>query len=125
VVLPICYPREDDDVTRDTLVEIAELLGVTKQRAHQIAEQKGFPAPLAEDARGRVWSRYEVQAWASAGGRRSPGREDRDAEAADASESNSHAPGLAASFASSHCGGVIYEKDRLSPMRLDRSPSQG
>jgi predicted DNA-binding transcriptional regulator AlpA len=46
------------------LVEIAELHGVTKQRANQIAEQKGFPAPLAEDARGRVWSRYEVQAWA-------------------------------------------------------------
>jgi predicted DNA-binding transcriptional regulator AlpA len=46
------------------LVEIAELLGVTKQRAHQIAEEKGFPAPLAKDGRGRVWSRYEVQAWA-------------------------------------------------------------
>jgi predicted DNA-binding transcriptional regulator AlpA len=46
------------------LVEIAELLGVTKQRAHQIAEEKGFPAPLAEDARSRVWSRYEVQRWA-------------------------------------------------------------
>jgi hypothetical protein len=46
------------------LVEIAELLGVTKQRAHQIAEAKGFPAPLAEDARGRVWSRFEVQAGA-------------------------------------------------------------
>ena len=39
------------------LIEIAELLGVTKQRAHQIAQEKGFPAPLAEDARGRVWSR--------------------------------------------------------------------
>jgi predicted DNA-binding transcriptional regulator AlpA len=46
------------------IVEIAELLGVTKQRAHQIAEEKGFPSPVAEDARGRVWSRYEVQAWA-------------------------------------------------------------
>jgi hypothetical protein len=46
------------------LVDIAELLGATKQRAHQIAEEKGFPAPLAEDARGRVWSRYQVQAWA-------------------------------------------------------------
>jgi predicted DNA-binding transcriptional regulator AlpA len=46
------------------LVEIAELLGVTKQRAHQIAEEKGFPAPRIEDARGRAWSRYEVQAWA-------------------------------------------------------------
>jgi predicted DNA-binding transcriptional regulator AlpA len=40
------------------LVEIAELLGVSKQRAYQIAEEKRFPAPLAEDARGRVWSRY-------------------------------------------------------------------
>jgi predicted DNA-binding transcriptional regulator AlpA len=46
------------------LVEIAELLGVSKQRAHQIVEEKGFPAPLAEDGRGRVWSRYEVQVWA-------------------------------------------------------------
>jgi predicted DNA-binding transcriptional regulator AlpA len=46
------------------LVEIAELLGVTKQRAHQIAGDKGFPPPLAEDVRGRMWSRYEVQAWA-------------------------------------------------------------
>jgi hypothetical protein len=35
---------------------------VTKRRAHQIAEEKGFPAPLAEDASGRLWSRYEVQA---------------------------------------------------------------
>jgi hypothetical protein len=32
------------------LVEIAELLGVTKRRAHQIAEGEGFPIPLAEDA---------------------------------------------------------------------------
>jgi predicted transcriptional regulator len=37
---------------------------VTKQRAHQIAAEKGFPSPLAEAARGRVWSKYEVQAWA-------------------------------------------------------------
>jgi predicted DNA-binding transcriptional regulator AlpA len=46
------------------LVEIAELLGVSKQRAHQIAEEKGFPVPLAEDDRGRQWSRFEVQRWA-------------------------------------------------------------
>jgi hypothetical protein len=46
------------------LVEIAELLGVTKQRAHQIAGEPGFPAPLAEDGQGRVGSRDEMQAWA-------------------------------------------------------------
>jgi predicted DNA-binding transcriptional regulator AlpA len=49
---------------RIRLVEITELLGLTKQRAHQIAAEKGFPSPLAEAARGRVWSKYEVQAWA-------------------------------------------------------------
>ena len=54
------------------LVEIAELLGVTKQRAHQIAPEKGSPAPLAEDARGRVWSRLEVQAWAKRWRREKP-----------------------------------------------------
>jgi hypothetical protein len=39
------------------LVEIAELLGVSKQRAHQIADESGFPPPLSEDARGRIWDR--------------------------------------------------------------------
>jgi predicted DNA-binding transcriptional regulator AlpA len=56
------------------LVEIAELLGVSKQRAHQIAEENGFPAPLFEDVRGRVWSRHEVQAWAKRWRRERPWR---------------------------------------------------
>jgi hypothetical protein len=56
------------------LIGIAELLGVTKQRAHQIAMERGFPAPLAEDARGRVWSRYEVKAWAKRWRRDNPWR---------------------------------------------------
>ena len=47
------------------LVEVAELLGVSQQRAHQIAEENGLPAPIAENDQGRVWSRYEVQAWAN------------------------------------------------------------
>jgi hypothetical protein len=47
---------------------------VTKQRPHQIAEENGFPAPLAKDARGRVWSRYEVQAWAKVWRREKPWR---------------------------------------------------
>jgi predicted DNA-binding transcriptional regulator AlpA len=46
------------------LVEIAELLGVSKQRAHQIADEPGFPAPVERDGRGRMWSRREVAAWA-------------------------------------------------------------
>jgi hypothetical protein len=46
------------------IVEIAELLGVSKQRAHQIADEPGFPGPVAEDGRGRLWSRREVRVWA-------------------------------------------------------------
>ena len=48
------------------LIEIAELLDASKQRAHQIADESGFPAPVAEDARGRLWGRREVAAWAKA-----------------------------------------------------------
>jgi predicted DNA-binding transcriptional regulator AlpA len=50
--------------SRIRLVEIAELLGVSKQRVHQIADEEGFPPPVAEDGRGRLWNRREVQAWA-------------------------------------------------------------
>ena len=46
------------------LVKVAEILGVSKQRAHQLAGEDGFPAPVAEDARGRLWGRREVTAWA-------------------------------------------------------------
>jgi hypothetical protein len=55
------------------LIEIAELLGVTKQRAHQLAEKKGFPAPLAEDGRGRLWDRRELRRGRRSGGVRSRG----------------------------------------------------
>ena len=34
------------------LVEMAELLGVSKQRAHQLADERGFPAPISRDGRG-------------------------------------------------------------------------
>jgi len=47
------------------VVEIAELLGVSKQRAHQLAAERDFPAPVTEDSRGRLWDRREVAAWAT------------------------------------------------------------
>lgn len=43
--------------------EIAELAGVTKQRANQIADNKGFPAPRDKIAAGRIWDRGEVIAY--------------------------------------------------------------
>jgi predicted DNA-binding transcriptional regulator AlpA len=55
-------------------VEIAELLGVSKQRAHQIADEDGFPAPVAEDVRGPLWDRREVAAWAKRWRREKPWR---------------------------------------------------
>jgi len=48
------------------LVEIAELLCVSKQRDHQIADEPGFPAPAERDGRGRLWNRRRVEAWAKA-----------------------------------------------------------
>jgi predicted DNA-binding transcriptional regulator AlpA len=53
--------------TRNTtvrLVDLAELLGVSKQRAHQIADEPGFPAPVDQDDRVRLWDRREVERWA-------------------------------------------------------------
>ena len=55
------------------VVEIAELLGVTKQRAHQLAAEDEFPAPVTQDGRGRLWDRREVTAWAKRWRREKPG----------------------------------------------------
>jgi len=46
------------------LIEIAELLGVSKQRAHQIAGEAGFPSPKGGEIRGRYWRPATVRAWA-------------------------------------------------------------
>lgn len=43
--------------------EIAERLGVSRQRAHQIAAQPSFPAPTADLASGKVWEAEPVEAW--------------------------------------------------------------
>lgn len=57
-------PDPPVEMTRFRLVEIAELLGVNKQRAHQLAGEAGFPTPVAEDARGRLWDRRDIMDWA-------------------------------------------------------------
>ena len=57
------------DVDLVGLKEIGELLGVSKQRAGQLAEQVGFPQPLGEISAGRVWRRADVEAWARRTGR--------------------------------------------------------
>lgn len=43
-------------------MDIAELLGVSKQPAHQLAAEGVFPAPVDHDSRGRLWNRGEAGA---------------------------------------------------------------
>ena len=49
--------------------EIAAMLGVTRQRVHQVARSEGFPAPVAELTAGHIWHRADVERWARATGR--------------------------------------------------------
>lgn len=46
--------------------EIADRLGVTRQRAYVISRQKGFPEPLDTLQMGPVWSRDDVEDWIKA-----------------------------------------------------------
>lgn len=43
--------------------EIAEMLGVSRQRVHQLTESAGFPVPVAELRSGRIWERPAVERW--------------------------------------------------------------
>lgn len=43
--------------------EIAELLGVSRQRVDQLSREVGFPQPLGEHAGGRVWRLADVERW--------------------------------------------------------------
>lgn len=49
--------------------EIAELLGISRQRVDQLAAGEDFPKPTAVLAAGRIWKRGEVEAWAQRTGR--------------------------------------------------------
>jgi predicted DNA-binding transcriptional regulator AlpA len=61
----------DDARQRPEVVAIAgvaEILGVTRQRADILSRQKGFPEPLPLAAGGdqpRVWLADEVREWAA------------------------------------------------------------
>ena len=51
------------------LVDIAEMLDVTKQRADRLRRRPDFPAPVGSWARGDLWSERDVRRWArSCGG---------------------------------------------------------
>ncbi|MDQ3641791.1 MAG: helix-turn-helix domain-containing protein [Actinomycetota bacterium] len=57
------------------IAEIAEMLGVSRQRVGQLASSyDDFPAPVAELAAGRIWNRADVERWMAAHPDRRPGR---------------------------------------------------
>lgn len=51
------------------VAEIAQLLGVSRQRVTQLAKAEGFPRPVASLAAGPVWESADVEAWGRRVGR--------------------------------------------------------
>ena len=45
------------------IYEIAQMLGVTRQRAHALADRDDFPRPALRLHMGRVWRTAEVERW--------------------------------------------------------------
>jgi hypothetical protein len=46
-------------------VDIAQILGVSKERANQLSTETPVPRPAATSSRGRLWRRSDVKRWAS------------------------------------------------------------
>lgn len=49
--------------------EIADLLGVSRQRVQQLAKTEGFPAPHDVLTMGAVWLKVDIERWARETGR--------------------------------------------------------
>lgn len=64
---------EEPGETYVGVTEIAEMLGVSRQRVPQLRERPGFPAPVAELAAGPVWRLSSLQRFLAEWPRR-PGR---------------------------------------------------
>jgi serine/threonine protein kinase len=60
------------------VTEVAELIGISRQRFADLRARADFPEPVAELASGPVWDIDAVRRWAESGVRRGPGRPPRD-----------------------------------------------
>lgn len=56
------------------VTEVAELIGVSRQRFADLRARADFPEPVAELASGPVWDIDEIRRWTESGVRRGPGR---------------------------------------------------
>lgn len=75
-VLDDRYAELEFDRPADPLVgvtEVAEMLGVTRQRASELRTREGFPAPIADLASGPVWKSSSLRRFTETWERR-PGR---------------------------------------------------
>lgn len=45
--------------------EVAALLGISRQRVLQLAQQEGFPAPVAALKMGKIWRAGDIRQWAA------------------------------------------------------------
>lgn len=80
VDLRVCTPEvyEADALRPDTpellaATDVAEVLGVSRQRVHQLAERRDFPAPYVRLGSGPVWTRPAIEAFNQSWTRK-PGR---------------------------------------------------
>lgn len=62
---PIVWPVEDYVGS----AEIAEMFGVSRQRAYQLTSRPDFPAPMVRLKAGAIWRTEDVVKWAQARGR--------------------------------------------------------
>jgi predicted DNA-binding transcriptional regulator AlpA len=46
--------------------EIAKMLGVTRQRVHQLSSDPDFPKPDAALSAGKIWTRSSIETWMEA-----------------------------------------------------------
>jgi predicted DNA-binding transcriptional regulator AlpA len=51
------------------VAEVAEMLGVSRQRVTQLAKTASFPRPTVQLAAGPVWESAEIEQWARETGR--------------------------------------------------------
>ncbi|MGD9526417.1 MAG: serine/threonine-protein kinase [Dehalococcoidia bacterium] len=56
------------------VTEVAEILGVSRQRVAKLRERNDFPDAIAEIAQGPIWDLDQIEAWGNSGLRSSSGR---------------------------------------------------
>ena len=73
---PLNIPRRSNGAEELLIAtDIAELLGVSRQRMSQIIRQEGFPTPIGRLGRSVVWRRRDIDRWARDHDRDLPGED--------------------------------------------------